>query len=94
MSDEARGGFADRPRSEYEEVAAGADEREFDWRGWTLVGMVFLSFFVAPAAIYWLTATGTSLSVLGLSWRDTFLVVPFVPALALGLTAIWATARA
>ena len=95
MSDESvRDPVADRPRTEYDEVAAGAADREFDWRVWTLVGMVILAFIVAPAAIYWLAASGESLAMLGLTWRDTFLVVPFVPALVLGLTAIWATARA
>lgn len=95
MSDDSRPQVdADGPRSEYDEVVAGAPDREFDWRGWTLVGMVILAFFVAPGVIYWLAASGQGLSWLGLTWRDTFLVVPFVPALVLGLTAIWATARA
>jgi hypothetical protein len=83
-----------RPRSEYDEVAARADEQEFDWRGWVLVGVIVLSFLVAPAIILAVPYAGGTLAALGLTWRDTFLVVPLIPALALGVAAVWATARA
>jgi hypothetical protein len=83
-----------RPRSEYDEAAARADDQEFDWRGWVLVGVIVISFFVAPGILLALPHAGGLLSTLGLTWRDTFLVVPLVPALALGMVAIWATARA
>jgi hypothetical protein len=86
--------FGDRPGSEYDEVAAGADEREFDWRGWVLVSVIVVAFLVVPSIILALPYAGGTLAALGLTWRDTFLVLPLAPALALGIAAIWATARA
>ena len=86
--------FEDRPRSEYDAVAARADEREFDWRGWVLVGIIVVAFLVVPTVILALPYAGGTLAALGLTWRDTFLVLPLAPALALGVAAIWATARA
>ena len=84
----------ERPRSEYDAVAARAHEREFDWRGWVLVGVIVVAFLVVPATILALPHAGGVLAAFGLTWRDTFLVLPLAPALALGLAAIWATARA
>lgn len=84
----------DHPQSEYDEAAARADEREFDWRGWVLVCVIIVSFLVVPAIILVLPYAGGTLAALGLTWRDTFLVLPLVPALVLALTAVWATARA
>jgi hypothetical protein len=86
--------FNDQSRSEYDEVAARADEREFDWRGWVLVGVIVVAFLVVPSIILALPYAGGTLAALGLTWRDTFLVLPLAPALALGIAAIWATARA
>ena len=83
----------ERPRSEYDEVAARTD-REFDWRGWVLVCVVFLSFLVVPSVILAVPYAGGTLGTLGLTWRDTFLVLPLAPAVLLALTAVWAAARA
>lgn len=85
----------DGPRSEYDEAAARADGREFDWRGWILVGMIVIAFLVVPGVILALPyAAGPGLAVFGLTWRDTFLALPLIPALVLALTAVWAAARA
>ena len=85
----------DRPRSEYDEAAARADGREFDWRGWMLVGVIVVSFLVVPGIILALPyVSGPGLEVFGFTWRDTFLVLPLAPAVALALTAVWAAARA
>jgi hypothetical protein len=84
-----------RPRSEYDEARARADEQEFDWRGWVLVGIIIVSFLVVPMIILALPyVAGPGLAVFGLTWRDTFLALPLIPALALGVAAVWATARA
>jgi hypothetical protein len=67
--------------------------REFGWRGWVLVGMLFVALVVIPVLLYfvprvqWLTAS------LGLGYRDAFLVLPLVPALVLAALAVWATTR-
>lgn len=66
---------------------------EFDWRGWLLVGVVFVSFLVIPGFILFLPETHWILGSLGLSWRQAYLVFPMIPALILGLTAVWAVIR-
>lgn len=88
------GAFEDSPRSEYDEAAARAEDRTFDWHGWVLVGVIVVAFLIAPGLILAVPYAGGTLSALGLTWRDTFLVLPLLPALALGLTAVWAAARA
>lgn len=60
-------------------------DREFDWRGWTLVGVLVFAFFVAPALIIWRPP--------GLPYRVALLAMPMLPALLLGLVAVWATTR-
>ncbi|MFC6834981.1 hypothetical protein [Halomarina ordinaria] len=68
----------------------GPDESEFDWRGWVLVGMIFVAFIVAPAIVLYLPYSEPLISSLGLSFRDAYLTVPLIPALALGALAVWA----
>jgi hypothetical protein len=79
------------------EVAGGeparGEDREFDWRGWTLVGMILLAFVVIPVTIFYVPRAGSVLAATGLSYRDAFLFLPLVPALLLGLMAVWATTR-
>lgn len=65
-------------------------DRQFDWRGWTLVGAIVVSFLVIPAIIVLYPHVG---SALGLSFWDTYLVLPLIPAVVLALLAVWATTR-
>jgi hypothetical protein len=67
--------------------------REFDWRGWVLIGWLFLAIVVVPAYLYVYPRASESLAVFGLGYRGTFLVLPLVPAILLGLLAVWATTR-
>jgi len=60
-------------------------DREFGTRGWILVGMIFVAFIVAPGVIL-LIPPGTD-------YLLALLIVPLVPAVALALTAVWATTR-
>lgn len=83
----------DGPRSEYDVAAARADDQAFDWRGWVLVGVIVLAFLVVPGVLLALPYAGGTLSALGLTWRDTFLVLPLAPAVLLALTAVWVAAR-
>jgi hypothetical protein len=79
----------DRPASgqgEHPETAA----REFDWRGWTLVAGIVVAFFVIPGIIYLYPHVGP---MFGLTFWDTYLVLPMIPAVLLGLLAVWATTR-
>jgi len=67
-----------------------AVDREFDWRGWLLVGAVFVAFLVVPGVIYLYPRVGT---LFGLSFWDAYLALPMIPALVLGVLAVWATTR-
>lgn len=69
------------------------EAREFDWRGWVLVGMLFVAFVFVPVLLYFVPRAQWLASSLGLGYRDAFLVLPLVPALLLGALAVWATTR-
>ena len=65
-------------------------DRSFDWRGWTLVAGVFVAFLLVPGIIYLYPRAPSSF---GLSFWDTYLVLPMIPAVILGILAVWATTR-
>jgi hypothetical protein len=65
-------------------------DREFDWRGWTLVGAIFVSFLVVPGIIYLYPRVGP---MFGLTFWDAYLALPMIPAVILGILAVWATTR-
>ncbi|WP_332899908.1 MULTISPECIES: hypothetical protein [unclassified Haladaptatus] len=69
------------------------DDREFGWRGWILVGVIIVSFLVIPGAILLLPMAQDFVVGLGLSYRDTYLFLPLIPAFLLGSLAVWATTR-
>ncbi|UPV75087.1 hypothetical protein M0R89_03225 [Halorussus limi] len=58
---------------------------EWDWRGWVLVGVVVLCFVVVPATILYLPPVRP--------FRFAYLVLPMIPALLLGATAVWSAQR-
>ncbi|QSW97949.1 hypothetical protein [Haloterrigena alkaliphila] len=60
-------------------------DREFDWRGWVVVGMIVVAFIVAPVAILlWPPDVG---------YRFALLSLPLFPAALLALAAVWGTTR-
>ncbi|QLK24873.1 hypothetical protein HYG81_12220 [Natrinema zhouii] len=61
-------------------------DREFDWRGWILVGVIVFAFLAAPTLIY-LVPPGAD------GYRFALLIVPLAPAILLAITAVWATTR-
>ena len=61
-----------------------AADREFDWRGWTLVGVIVFAFIVAPATIILLPPA---------EYLSALIALPLVPAVILAITAVWATTR-
>lgn len=73
--------------------AQPAEERTFDWRGWALVGWLVVAFLVVPGYLYFYPRAGATLSLFGLGFRDTYLFLPLLPAILLGLLAVWATTR-
>ena len=62
-----------------------AVDREFDWRGWVVVGMIVVAFIVAPVAI--------TLWPPGVGYRFALLILPLAPAVLLALAAVWGTTR-
>ncbi|WP_122088823.1 hypothetical protein [Halalkalicoccus subterraneus] len=68
------------------ETTTDPADREFDWQGWTLVGVVVLTFLVAPAIILFQPPDMLPFFV-------AYLVLPLVPAVVLGLVAVLVTAR-
>ncbi|MCQ4332625.1 hypothetical protein KM295_03795 [Natronomonas sp. F2-12] len=83
------------PRPERDTGGSGAShpetaDRDFDWRGWTLVAAIFVAFLLVPGIIY---VYPHAPSAVGLSFWDTYLVLPMIPAILLGALAVWATTR-
>lgn len=68
-------------------------EREFGLRGWLLVAWLLVALVVVPAVLFYIPQAGTFTKSIGLGYRDAFLVLPLVPALVLGVLAVWATTR-
>ena len=81
-SDDA--GYVHDPEGGVETGAATDAERDdgFDWRGWTLVGVIVVSFLIVPVLVLVRPPV--------LPWRVALLVFPLVPAFLLGGTAVWA----
>lgn len=96
---EPGGGSADASQSDadgaaqYPRNTAHPGDQEFDWRGWVLVGVVVFAFLVVPGALYALPAARSVVASLGLSLRDTYLVLPLLPAFLLGAVAVWSAVR-
>ena len=57
----------------------------WDWRGWALVGVIVLCFLVVPATILVLPPVRP--------FKFAYLVLPLIPAILLGLTAVWSAQR-
>ncbi|MFC4357507.1 hypothetical protein ACFO0N_06025 [Halobium salinum] len=64
----------------------GAEPGGFGRAGWLLVVAVVLSTLVVPGLIYLFPAAPASL---GLPFLATYLALPMVPAVLLGLVAVW-----
>jgi len=78
------------------EVAATPDTAEteadgFGWRGWALTAVLFCCVLVIPGIIY---VYPYAAGALGFPFLATFLALPLVPALLLGLVAVWSMTAA
>lgn len=56
------------------------------WEGWLLVVVVLFALVVVPAVILLRPPTGVS-------FRFAYLILPTVPAILLGVVAVWAVLR-
>jgi hypothetical protein len=90
--DETDETYVHQPRSS-PPSRAPTGEGDFDWRGWTLVGVIVFAFFVVPGAILVLPAAQGVIKSLGLTLRDAYLVLPLLPAFLLAGVAVWAAVR-
>jgi hypothetical protein len=75
-------GYVHRPA---DGVHPEAVDREWDWRGWVVVGVVAFSFLVMPVVILFRPPS--------LPYWVALLAFPMLPALLLGLVAVWGTTR-
>lgn len=94
-SDEQHGEdtYVHRPSGEPPRKAP-TDEQSFGWQGWLLVAAIVFAFLVAPWALILLTSVQGAVADIGLGYRNTFLVVPLLPAFVLGLLGAWTALRA
>lgn len=67
---------------------------EIDWRGWVLVTLVLVSFVIIPGLVLFIPQISAYIGALGFSQRQAYLVFPMIPAIILGLTAVWAAVSA
>jgi hypothetical protein len=84
----ADGGPVVDPRGEATESGSAPDDEPTDlgWAGWVLVAAVLLAVLVIPLSVYLWPAGG---SVLGAHYRTAMLVLPMLPAVVLGVVAVW-----
>ncbi|AFK20342.1 hypothetical protein E6P09_13445 [Haloferax mediterranei ATCC 33500] len=76
------------------ESDVGGSEPEakgFGSRGWILVGVVALCFLVVPGAVYLVPSLP---AMAGLPYITAMLALPMLPALLLGLVAVWSMTAA
>ena len=88
----ADGGYVHMPDAE--RTDAGPDEPEADGfgrRGWALTAVLMICVLVIPGIIYIYPYAAGSL---GLSFFGTYLVLPLIPAVLLGLIAVWSMTAA
>ena len=71
--------------------ASGLEADGFGSRGWVLVGVLAACTIVIPGIIY---VRPGILSAVGIPYIASLLVLPLVPAAALGVVAVWAMTAA
>lgn len=85
------GNSAASPDSESSTASSDGETDGFGAKGWVLVGILVFSVLIAPGIIYlYPTAPGEA----GFSFLAAMLVLPMVPAVLLGLTAVWSMTAA
>ena len=74
------------PSTADEPYTGKADGEGFGKQGWVLVAAIIVCFLVIPGFIY---LNPTAPAELGWTFFATFLVLPLIPAVLLGLIAVW-----
>lgn len=62
------------------------DRQEFTWENWLLVAAIVAAFLIVPGIILFRPPTD-------ISFRFAYLILPAVPAVALGIIAVWVALR-
>ncbi|WP_232702763.1 hypothetical protein [Halobacterium wangiae] len=71
------------------EPEAATTERAMSKRAqWLVVAVLVLTGLLAPAYVYFVGAGS-----FGLSFRDTYLAIPMIPAILLGAVGVWTAIR-
>ncbi|WP_276298896.1 hypothetical protein [Halorussus lipolyticus] len=85
--DDERGGRQSDDDDEIVHPNAPVERGNEEWnlRDWVLVGVIFTCFIVIPAAIYVIPPVRP--------FRFAYLVLPLIPAILLGLVAVWSAQR-
>jgi len=68
------------------DATAADGEEELGRVGWVLVAAVVVAVLVVPGMVYLWPAGG---AVFGATYRSAMLVLPMIPAVILGLIAVW-----
>lgn len=79
---------SDAPGSEATAAEATEDGGMSDRAQWLVVGALFCCGIVAPLYLY-VVGPGS----FGLGFRDTYLAIPMIPAVVLGLIGVWTAVR-
>ena len=91
MSDDTQeGGYVHRPDDDSESLS-GEPAGDFGAKGWILVAVLTLSVLVIPGIIYLYPAAPADA---GFSFFAAMLVLPMIPAVLLGLVAVWSMTAA
>ena len=72
------------------DAAEAASSDGLGWQGWVLVGGLIVAMVLVPWAIVFLPEIQGLVGSLGLGLRDAYLFLPMIPAVGLGLLAVWA----
>ena len=84
-------GYVHRPDGDEPQSIPDEPEGEFGSKGWILVGALTLSVLVIPGIIYLYPAAPAEA---GFSFFAAMLVLPMIPAVLLGLVAVWSMTAA
>ncbi|MFB6072089.1 MAG: hypothetical protein ABEJ88_03885 [Halobacterium sp.] len=74
--------------SPHEPEEAASEAAMSDRAQWLVVAVLLVSGVLAPSFLYFVDPTA-----FGLSFRDTYLAVPMVPAVLLGAVGVWTAVR-
>lgn len=88
MSEGDRSRFENDGRSTAETTDDGAR------RHWIVIVSLLASFLVIPWTLIALSSVGFGSGSIGVPYRDAYLVLPLVPAVGLGLIAVWSAVTA